>query len=773
MPSLRGMIPDFSGKKAGPWALGAAVFLAAAAPPRTQAETVWLETETFPDGGGWMLDTQFVDQMGSPYLLAHGLGKPVKDAQGTVRLGAAGDYRVWVRTKDWVAPWKAPGAPGRFQVMIDGKPLEATFGTVGADWHWQPGGSVKIAAAGDVKVALHDLTGFDGRCDALVFSNDPGFDPTKTARPEPPTEDGGAYDLVVCGGGYAGVASAVSAARQGLKVALIQNRPVLGGNGSSEVRVWAQGGTRRGLYPRLGEIVEEFADSAPNSPGYAEDFGDAKKEALVRSEKNIALFLEHHVMGIAMAAPPSAELKKIAAVTALDARSGVKRKFIGAFFVDCTGHGSVGALAGAKFAMLEKGHMGMSNMWYWDEGAETVGFPRTEWALPLTLDDFPAQKKSDKGTPPDKPIYKGEWFWESGFDWHPLTDLELVRDWNLRAVFGAFNALKNGPEAEKYAKARLQWVASIGGTRESRRLEGDVVLTEEDIVGKREFPDGCVPTTWDLDLHYPKQQYAKKFPEGPFISMAKFGSGVDRKQGYPVPYRCFYSKDVENLFMAGRCLSVTHEALGTVRVMRTCGMMGEVVGKAAYLCVARKTTPRGVYQSHLDDLKELFRQPGAARRESLTAPLVVPANAPKFLPVGVKYIDPAALPGIVVDDTKAELVGKWTNGENLPGYVGERYLYAPANGDAEIRYSFTVPTTGRYDVRLSHQPHENRSSKTAVTLDGQSFVVNQRIAPERPDGFHSIGVFPLEAGKPHTVTISTKGADGTVHADALWVEAVK
>ena len=136
----------------------------------------------------------------------------------------------------------------------------------------------------------------------------------------------------------------------------------------------------------------------------------------------------------------------------------------------------------------------------------------------------------------------------------------------------------------------MSWVAAIGGTRESRLLQGDVVLTDRDIVEKRPFPDGCVPTTWDLDLHYPKEQYAKKFPDNPFISRAQFGKGVDRENGYPIPYRCLYSKDVDNLFMAGRCISVNHEALGTVRVMRTCGMMGEVVGKAAWVAVTRGTT---------------------------------------------------------------------------------------------------------------------------------------------------------------------------------------
>ena len=133
--------------------------LAASPVPRTPV--VLLEAEQFANHGGWLVDQQFMDQMGSPYLLAHGLGEPVRDAETTARFPTAGKYRVWVRTRDWVAPWKAPGAPGRFKVLVNGKPLSATFGTEGAAWHWQDGGTVKVSR--EAKVALHDLTGFEGR----------------------------------------------------------------------------------------------------------------------------------------------------------------------------------------------------------------------------------------------------------------------------------------------------------------------------------------------------------------------------------------------------------------------------------------------------------------------------------------------------------------------------------------------------------------------------------------------------------------------------------
>ena len=140
-----------------------------------RAQDVLLEAEQFADTGGWDVDQQSMDQMGSPYLLAHGLGVPVKDAVTTARFPSPGTYRVWVRTRDWVAPWKAPGAPGKFQLLIDGKPLAETFGTKGEEWHWHDGGSVEVGS--EAKVALHDLTGFEGRCDAVLFTRDTAFNP--------------------------------------------------------------------------------------------------------------------------------------------------------------------------------------------------------------------------------------------------------------------------------------------------------------------------------------------------------------------------------------------------------------------------------------------------------------------------------------------------------------------------------------------------------------------------------------------------------------------
>jgi len=751
------------------------LFLAALAASATlvaAADSLFVEAEGFAQPGGWVLDTQFIDAMGSPYLMAHGLGVAVKDATTTVKFPSTGRYHVWVRTFDWVARWKAPGdAPGQFQLQIDGTPLKEIFGVRGENWHWQDGGTVEITKT-ETTLALHDLTGFNGRCDAIYFSKDDAAPPAeKTALakwrmaalglPEKP-EDAGTFDLVVCGGGYGGMGAAIAGARMGLKVALIQNRPVLGGNGSSEVRVWAMGGIRRGLFPNIGEIVEEFQDQAKLSPGTAEEFGDDKKEALVRAEKNLALFLNHHVYAVDMAAPA----KKLAAVIALDTRTNQRRKFSGKFFVDSTGHATIAALAGAEVTLRETEHLGMSNMWRWSNAETPQTFPDVKWALPLAMEDFPYPQR-----------FHAQWFWESGFNKHPILELESTRDWNLRAAFGAFNAMKNGDGKADHPNAKLEWMAYIGGPRESRQVIGDVLLTREDIVDKKPFPDGTVPTTWDIDLHYPREQYAQKFPNDPFISKAIMDKKVDRQSGYPVPYRCFYSKNIENLFTAGRDVSVTHEALGTVRVMKTGGMIGEVVGKAASVCVKNDCTPREVYERYWPQLVELLQLRGAARRETLDAPFTLPAGYQPPAPMkdkhdeGAEGIPPATLGGLVLDDEQARLTGTWATGHGLPDYVAKGYRYAGPKAQATARYEFKIAEAGRYDVRVSTGSHENRAGNAAITIESadgaKTVTLNQRVPADLPKGLHSLGTFRFAPGKPAVVSFTTEGANGNVHIDAV------
>jgi len=585
--------------------LAAAFGSASGASATTDATIVLVEGEAFERLGGWVIDQQFMDQMGSPFVLAHGLGVPVEDAATTVEFPVVGTYRVWVRTRDWVAPWKAPGAPGRFQVLIDGKPLGQTFGTEGADWHWQDGGTVRITERRAI-VSLHDLTGFEGRCDAIVFAGDASFvppnrDPEMAAfrrralgQPDEP-EDGGRFDLIVVGGGIAGTCAAISAARLDMSVALVQDRPVVGGNNSSEVRVWLQGARNVPPYERLGDVVAELEQkrSAHYGPTNTADlYEDGKKLDVLRAEKNIRLVLGHRVN--------AAETKdgRLIAVVAQEVVSGRRYRLAARWFADCTGDGCLGALAGADFDMTVPGHMGQTNIWNVIQTDRPQPFPRCPWALDLSDRPFPGRSK----TKPD--ITKlGGWYWESGFEHDPIACGEYIRDWNFRAMYGAWDAMKNVDNV--LPEWRLNWAAYVSGKRESRRILGDVVLTKEDLVCNRKYPDGCVPTGWKIDLHRPDPRYEKGFEGDAFISVADFG---EYEMPYWVPYRCLYSRKTPNLFMAGRNISVTHEALGAVRVMKTCGIMGEVVGMAASLCRKHACDPRAVYEKHLDELKTLMKR---------------------------------------------------------------------------------------------------------------------------------------------------------------------
>jgi len=245
--------------------------------------------------------------------------------------------------------------------------------------------------------------------------------------------------------------------------------------------------------------------------------------------------------------------------------------------------------------------MGPSNLWNVVDTGSPSPFPRCPWAFDLADRPFPGRAKYAAQWSEPGLGSLGAWFWESGFDLDPVADAEKIRDRNFLAMYGAWDALKNVDGA--YPNHRLAWAAHIAGKRESRRLLGDVILTREDVESGRAFDDACFPCTWSIDLHTPHPSYSKGFEGREFISEATHD---EYKKPYGAPYRCLYSRNIPNLFMAGRDISVTHEALGAVRVMRTGGMMGEVVGMAASICVRRGTNPRGVYGEHLGELKEML-----------------------------------------------------------------------------------------------------------------------------------------------------------------------
>ena len=582
-----------------------------------RAAELFIEAENFSHKGGWVVDNQYMDLMGSSYLMAHGLGKPVEKAFTQVQIPEAGKYRLYVRTYNWTSPWYDGEGPGKFNLRInDSQPL-GSLGTQGKEWVWQYAGEMELPV-GEVTLSLEDLTGFNGRCDALYFTTDLQGEPSEQAKlipnrdpelrvfrnkllglPEVPPE-AGAFDLVVTGGGVAGISAAVSAARLGLKVALVQNRPILGGNNSSDVRVHLGGRIETGPYGNLGDLQKEFGPARGGNARPAEYYEDQKKLDFVLAEPNITLFLNHHVYGVVKDGK-----SRIEKVLARHTETGQEIALAAPLFADCTGDGSVGVLAGANYRMgreprsehgepqapeiADKMTLGASVQWYSVDTGKESSFPKFKYGI-----EFNAQNAEK--------VTMGEWTWETGLNKDQIREAEQIRDYGMLVVFSNWSWLKNESGLEKYKNLALDWVAYIAGKRESRRLLGDHILTENDILDFVIYPDAAGSTTWSIDLHYPDPKNTKYFPNKEFKAIAV----QNNIYPYPVPYRCLYSRNIENLFMAGRNISVTHIALGTTRVMRTCGIMGEVVGMAASLCKKHNVGPRGIYQAHLQELKELM-----------------------------------------------------------------------------------------------------------------------------------------------------------------------
>ena len=562
---------------------------------------ILIEAESFTDKGGWVVDQQFVEQMGSPYLLAHGMGQPVRNASTEVEFMHKGRYHVWVRTKNW-----APGnweAPGRFKILVNGTELKATLGTEG-DWGWQHTGKVRVSEP-SVRIDLKDLTGFDGRCDAVYLS---------TSK-KPPPEDRGElaewrrviagerdipeeeeqFDLVIVGGGIAGCAAAIAAAEQGMNVALIHDRPVLGGNASGEIRVHTEGITWKSdrILSMLNTVW--WPNGSPDAL-----LDDIKRHDNINRYENINLFLEWRAFR------SNSVNSSITSVDARHTATGKSKRFTAPLFVDCTGDGWIGYWAGAEYmygredstkygenwekhgelwspAEPDNRVMGSSVLWRSYDTGNHAEFPEVPWAMEV------AGGHASTG---------GTWKWEfSRNDIHQVDDAEFIRDHMLKAIYGSFYNAKQNPENANLA---LEWVGYLAGKRESRRLKGDYIYTFNDARYMREFPDAVAMETRDVDVHYQQNLADPSQPD--FLSEALFY----RVEYYYIPYRTLYSVNINNLFMAGRCFSCSHVGLGGPRVMHTTGQMGVAVGYAASLCKKYKTDPRGIYKDHIEELQRLI-----------------------------------------------------------------------------------------------------------------------------------------------------------------------
>ncbi len=582
---------------------------------------LFIEAESFREPGGWVIDQQSVAQMGSPYLMAHGMGVPVRDARTNFDVPQDGLYRIWVRTRDWTAVWNAPSSAGRFMLAVDGYPLEQVLGTNGAEWAWQKAGTIRLSA-GAHEMSLRDLTGFNGRCDAVYLTDETDAAPPDEAEAlfelrreltwKQVQEDEKQYDLIVVGGGVAGVCMAIAARRTGTSVLLINDRDVLGGCNSSEIRVCMGGAICLPPYEKLGRVVKQIAPvmGSPSIFGgeYYED--DRKRMAFEApvdqweggTNAEYRLALGEHVIDQTM------EDGRITSVTTVNIHTGMRRRYFGRLFADCTGDAVIARRAGCEVMYGREGRdafgedlaaehyeklvMGHSLRWYSEKKAEDQPFPQIDWGVKFT-----------EGT--CYHVLNGDWEQETGFRRDMAEETEYIRDYGLRAIFSNWNFQKNLSERRnEYAKDALRWISHLGGKRESYRVVGDHILTEQDIENHVEYPDAGAVMTWSIDIHFPEPDNEQEFGEA-FRSFA-YHRGYTTP--YPVPYRCLYARDVRNLFLGGRIVSTSHVAFSAIRVMRTLGMLGEVAGLAAGVCREYGIDPRQVYTERLDELKAAMRR---------------------------------------------------------------------------------------------------------------------------------------------------------------------
>jgi len=409
-------------------------------------------------------------------------------------------------------------------------------------------------------------------------------------------------DLCVVGGGLAGVLAAVSAARHGAKVVLMQDRPMLGGNSSSEIRMWVSGaGTRVRHLQETGLMEEILLDNMHRNPERNFSIWDSVLYEKVKAEPNIELLLNCSCCSAEM------DGSSIVSITGFQLTTYKWHTVNAKLFADCSGDSILAELTGAEYMVgreakkdfgetmaLEIGDrktMGMSLMIQAHETDHKCTYIPPEWAYVYNTDEEMNNKPHKCLTHP----YTNFYWIELGGEVDSIRDTETVRDELLKIAFGVWDHIKNRGDhgADNW---ELDWIGFLPGKRESRRYVGDYVMVQDDVIGARQFEDTVAYGGWQIDNHLP----------GGFYMNGKGGAHLQKvrlNEPYGIPFRSLYSKNVDNLLFAGRNISTTHIAFSTVRVMATCGVMGQAIGTAAALAVRYGVNPRELGQRYIKELQ--------------------------------------------------------------------------------------------------------------------------------------------------------------------------
>ena len=410
-------------------------------------------------------------------------------------------------------------------------------------------------------------------------------------------------DFCVVGGGLAGMCAAIAAARGGSRVALVHDRPVLGGNASSEIRMWicgAQGDNNR----ETGILEEIELASLYRNPDKLYPAWDAILYEKVRFEPNITLLLNCSVF--------DAEMRdgRIVSVTGWQTTSQRMHKIRAALFADCSGDSVLAPLTGARYRVgreaasefgektsqetADSGTMGMSCLLQMRKTDRPTRYIPPAWAKKLTAEELRLR------TPHMENSGENFWYLELGGNRDSIHDTEGTRDELLALAYGMVDYIKNSGEVPDADLWEPEWIGFLPGKRESRRMVGPVIMTQGDVLSGGRFPDVVAYGGWPLDDHHPDGFYHASNPNTCGATPSPYG----------IPYRALYSVNVPNLFFAGRNVSVTHAALSSTRVMATCALLGQAVGTAAEIAREYGLSPDGVYAEKLDLLQQRLMDDG-------------------------------------------------------------------------------------------------------------------------------------------------------------------
>ena len=443
-------------------------------------------------------------------------------------------------------------------------------------------------------------------------------------------------DLCVIGGGLGGIMTAISAARHGAKVVLMQDRPVLGGNASSEIRMWVSGaGSRVRHLQETGLVEEILLENMHRNPERNFSIWASILDEKVKFEENITLLLNCACCDAEM------DGNSIRSVTGFQLTTYTWQTVEAKIFADCSGDSILAELTGAQYMVgreaketfgesmgldvADKKTMGMSLMIQAHETDRKIDYMPPEWAYTFETDEDMKNKPHDCLNKINTNFY---WI-ELGGEQDSIHDTEEIRDELLKIAFGVWDHIKNRGDhgADNW---ELDWIGFLPGKRESRRYVGDYIMTQNDVVEAKIFDDTVAYGGWQIDNHLP----------GGFNMSGKSENHLQKlrlKEPYGIPYRSLYSKNIDNLMFAGRNISTSHLAFATTRVMATCGVIGQAVGTAAALAVEKDCLPRAVGE-YITELQKLLLEddcflpkfkremPELTKKAELTAEYGDPSN---------------------------------------------------------------------------------------------------------------------------------------------------